>query len=467
MKRALRLAPLLLLLAAGCSGKGNTGRLEVDPALQAEVPWIYGYPAAVDPVTKAVVVPNAPAYPPIGANTPDPGSRVSFETAEQRTAACAALDGIELSQWHHDFEPVPAAGDGEAGRIGVAQFFSAYGDKTEGSWVTPGDASFYADLIAGRGKIAPFLDYGTVAAAPWGLAADAIQNGPSCDGTPSNWALHIRGGRFNYFGGGTEHPLGLDCTLGAQAEACDHFVDVVGDGRTKTGDGALDASSYDGIAFWARRGPDGASGLQVTLQDKYTSDRLARTDRSSGTPSPGVGYCRRVQPCRTTCVDGASCAPLQLPGLSDLEGMHRCVPDGADPTQGFPEPALQQMLFPPCGQSACVPPGYDPDFDFTDTQCKPYNFTGLEENNYCFGDTPPPAADERCGDGFASNISLSTDWQFFKLPFDRFQQVGFAKKAPASDVPQRTLASIAFLFSVGNTDFYVDNLSFYRNATGH
>jgi hypothetical protein len=464
MKRAFWLGPLCLLTLAACSGKGNSGRKEVDPAVQAAVPWLYGYPPAVDPTTKGIVAPSAPVYPAIGANTPDPGSRVSFATAEQRAEACAALDGIELSSWHHDFEPVPAAA-GEAGLIGVAQFFSAYGDKTEGSWVTPGDSSFYADLIAGRGKIQPLPDYGLVMAPPWGLASDSIQNGPSCDGTPSNWALHIRGGRFNYFGGGTEHPFGLDCTLGAQAEACDHLVDVVGDGRpARTGDGVVDASSYDGIAFWARRGPDGASALQVTLQDKYTSDRLARTDLSSGTPTPGVGYCRRVTPCRTTCVDGASCVPLQFPGLADPEGMQRCVPDGADPNQGFMEPALQHMLFPPCGATTCQPPGYDPDFDFADTQCKPYNFTGLEENNYCFGDTPPPPADERCGDGFVSNISLSTDWQFFKLPFDRFQQVGFAKKAPANDVPQRTLASIAFLFSVGYTDFYVDNLSFYRNA---
>jgi hypothetical protein len=462
MKRALRLAPLLVLLA-GCSGKGNSGRLEVDPVLQAEVPWLYGFPPAVDLATKSAIVPSAPVYPPIGANTPDPGSRVTFATDAGRTAACAALDGIELSQWHHDFEPVPAAA-GEAGTIGVAQYFSAYEDRTEGSWVVPGDASFYTDLVAGRGKILPIG--GTVAAAPWGLAADSIQDGPSCDGTPSNWALHIRGGRFNYFGGGSEHPFGLDCTLGAQAEACDHLVDVVGDGRAAVGDGAIDASSYDGIAFWARRGPDGASGLQVTLQDKYTSVRLARTDLTTGTPSPGVGYCRRVQPCYPTCFDGASCVPLQLLN-GDPADMHRCVPDGADPKQAIMEPALQQLLFPPCGQSACVPPGYDPDFDLNDTQCKPYNFTGLEENNYCFGATPPPAADERCGDGYASNVSLSTDWQFFKLPFDRFQQVGFAKKAPANDVPKRTLASIAFLFSVGNTDFYVDNLSFYRNATGH
>lgn len=459
MKRALLLAPLCLALAA-CSGKGNTGRNDVDPALQAAVPWLNGYPPAVDPATKSAVMPNVAVFPPIGANTPDPGSRVLFDTEKHRAAACEALAGIELSRWHHDFEPVRAE-QGEAGTIGIAPYFSAYDDKTDGSWHVPGDASFYPGLIAQRGKILP--PGGTVGAGPWGLAADGITNGPSCDGAPNNWALHIRGGRFNYYGGGAEHPFGLDCTLGNQAEACEKLVDVVGDARASVGDVAIDASDYDGISFWARRGPDGASGLMVTLQDKYTSDRLAKTDLTSGTPSPGVGYCKRVKQCIPTCSDGASCVPMQLLN-GDPPDMHRCVPEGADPKQAIMEPALQQMLFPPCGQSTCVPPGYDPDFDYNATQCKPYNFTGLEENNYCFGDTPPPAADERCGDGYAQSISLSTDWTFHKLPFDRFQQVGFAKKAPANDVVQRTLASIAFLFSVGYADFYVDNLSFYRNA---
>jgi hypothetical protein len=460
MRRALLFAPLWLLVAA-CAGKGNTGRNEVDPALQAAVPWLNGYPPALD-ATKSAVVPAAPVYPPIGPNTPDPGSRVVFDTDEHRAQACKPLAGIELSSWHHDFEPVrevPGSGN-LAGTIGVAQFFSAYDDKTDGSWHVPGDASWYSDVAGGRGTIPPPPSSSSMTPLPpWGLAADAIPNGPSCDGTANNWALHIRGGRFNYYGGGAEHPFGLDCTLGGQlGDVCDHQVDVVGDGRA---DLAIDASAYDGIAFWARRGPDGASGLMINLQNKYTSDRLARTDGVTG--KPGVGYCKRIKQCIPTCADGASCVPMQLLN-GDPVDMHRCVPEGADPKQAIMEPALQQLLFPPCGQSTCVPPGYDPDLDYDDTQCKPYNFTGLEENNYCFGDTPPPAADERCGDGYVSNISLSTDWQFYKLPFDRFQQVGFAKKVPATDKLSKTLYSIAFLFSVGYADFYVDNLSFYRNA---
>lgn len=451
MRRILWLA-LPALVAAACSGKGNTGREGFEPTLVAQVPWINGAPPLIcgqdpdqvppeyagncDPnQPKQAAVPPNPMFPPIGPNTPDPGSRVKFDTAEQLAAACKAEEGIELSAWRHNFEPYGTA------TVGVAPFFAVYDDKTEGSWHTPEDAAFYSAFGAKRDS------------SIWGTAADMIQGGPSCDGAANNWALHVRGGRFNYFGGGAEHPLYLDCPT--QTEACDLLVDAVGDGRP---DKAMDASSYDGISFWARRGPDGAPGLMVVLQDKYTSDRLARTSQTGG---PGMGYCTRYKQCIPTCADGTECKPVQFG--EEPAPVYRCVPPGVDPSASLMEKALLQKLYPPCGESTCLPATYDPDVDFNNTQCKPYNFTGLDENYFCFGDTPPAAPDERCGDGFVSNVSLSTDWQFYKLPFDAFQQVGFGKKAPPNDVPQKALYSVSFLFSVGYTDFYVDNLHFYRN----
>jgi len=481
VKRASWLLPLAFVVA--CSGKGNSGRKEIDPALIAQVPWVNGAGPLIDPNIQPAqaYIPPDPMFPAIGADQPDPGSRVQFDTDKHRAQACAALDGVVLSDWHLDFEPYRKA------TVGVAPFFAVYDDHTEGSFHTPEDAAFYPSFGAKRDS------------SIWGTAASQITGGPACDtlpaswgNKPNGWALHVRGGRFNYFGGGAEHTVGLDCP-GAddpeidpgQAEACNLMVDAVGDGRT---DKAFDMTKvvrpdgikYTGIAFWARRGPDSGSGLFVAFQDKYTSDRLARTTRlPDGTVSPGVGYCKRYRQCYPNCADGTECKPFQF--ADEAFPIARCVPPGIDPTSAMMEKALAQKLYPPCGAGskpgdmpfiggACTPPSYDPDIDFDNTQCKPYNFTGLDENYFCYGDTPPANPDERCGDGFLSSISLSTDWQFYKIPFSAFQQQGFGKKVPPSkwlpnktDIPEAALQTIVFAFSVGNIDFYVDNLSFYAD----
>lgn len=461
MRRALAFASLLLA-AGACSGKGNSGRKEIDPALIAQVPWINGAPPLVDPASGQALLPSDPQFPPIGpggVDTPDPGSRLRFDTEEDRKKNCAEVRRIVPSAWQLNFEPFGVA------TVGVAPFFAVYDDHTEGSWHTPEDAAFYAGFGSHRDATSGI----------WGTAASQIVNGPSCDGAANNWALHVRGGRFNYFGGGAEHPFFLDCPT--QPGACELSKPILDDTRPEK---VFDVSQFTGIAFWARRGPDGITGLQILLQDKYTSDRLARSGESG---TPGLKNCSRIKQCYPTCADGAMCTPVETDGRM----IDRCVPtkvDAAgnvvpalDPTDSMMEPALLWKLYPPCGASACATPNYDRDYDYDHTlpepylaQCKPYNFTGLDENYWCFGDKStdlptgdrPAAPDERCGDGFVSNISLSTDWQFYKLPFAAFQQVGFGKKVPPEDDPTKTLYSIAFLFSVGYTDFFVDNITFYN-----
>lgn len=431
MKRALLLAPLGLLLLGACSGEGNDGKLKISPDLIAQVPWINGAPPVLTE-TGMAVVPADPVFPDIASGQPDPGSR-TFDPAQSDLADdCAPLSGLELSGWRHDFEPTPP------GTTGVAQFWSGYLDYTQGAWLVPGDAAWYPNTASQRNPLI------------WGLASAPIVNGPSCDGAPNSYALHIKGGRFNAFGGGAEHPLSLDCNgyqPGGVADLCSNPEAILGE--------VMDISGYDGIAFWARRGPEGGDGLQLGIQTKDTSDYLARTGKL------GPKYCERIKPCLPSCDNGAECTEF----MTQPDGVtrFRCVPPGADPNLTT-EPSLREFLYPLCGVDTCKGASYFPDPDFGDevnpTQCKPYTFSGLEENYWCFHDEPAAPGD-RCGDGFVSNVSLSTDWTFYKLPFENFRQVGFAKHVDRFDL--KNVFSIAFQFSVGYADFYVDNVSFYRN----
>jgi hypothetical protein len=448
MKRAVLGVAFVLLVASACSGKGNTGKVEVDPLLVQQVPWLNGRPAQHDDTGKAVVPGRFDVlhYPRIGLGVADPGSRVFDPNETDHSQACEALRGIELSSWRHHFEPT---GDG---LVGVAQFWSNYFDATDGAWLVPGDASWYPETASLRDG------------AIWGLASEKIDNAqraqlgdaplglPTCgEATPNLHALHLRGGRFNHFGGGAEHPLNLDCTMGAPAG---YAGDICRPDTMLTE--MVDVSSYDGIAFWARRGPEGAGGLQLGIQTKDTSDYLARSGKLGGK------YCQRIKTCAPQCDDGAECVEVTQndPPATRL----RCVPPGADPNK-TPEPSLLELLYPQCGVDTCKGPPYfmDPDFgpdNLPAAECKPYTFSGLEESYWCFYDAPAAPGD-RCGDGFVSNVSLSTEWTFYKLPFESFRQVGFAKHVDRFDL--KNVFSIALQFSVGYVDFYVDNVSFYRN----
>lgn len=448
MKRALGLCWLASVL--GCSGPGNDGQpirnktwVEdgVEYHLFDEVPWANRATPQFDEEGN-LKISEEPLYPPIATGMPDPGSR---------EVDCSGLEDIEVSSYYVDnFEPF-----GSGAVVGIAPGWSSYDDGSDASFRVPGDADWYPDYKAKAGNQAPF-----------GLASDRLEgNRPQCDGGPNDWAVHYRGGRFNWYGGGMARPftVGRLMSDGTTPETCPPGSDLCvlnDDGSLTLGNDGLpvkywDVSAYDGVVFWARRGPEGATALLVGLQDRHTSDDLAK-----GNPNR---ECERIKTCRPNCVNGFEC--ITNPDIvGDERFLHRCMPPGFDETVWRAEaknPALLEFVFPRCDVSTCIPPWFNPDTDFDNTECKPYQFTGLEENYWCYGDTPPPPPAERCGDGFVAPISLSTDWKLYKLPFDSFRQVGFGKRAPSFDL--KTLYSVAFQFTVGYTDVYVDNLSFYRN----
>lgn len=479
MKRALRLSPLLLVFGA-CSGKGNTGQPErnftfcvdgqgrsVDCTSEAQmgelklweqVPWAN---RATPQIAEdgAVKVSALPVYPPISAHTPDMGSR---------EVDCSSLDGIELSPYYVDtFEPLSAA------NVGMAPGWSSYDDGSDASFRVPGDIDWYPGL-------ALRTDLG-----PYGMPAqrhDALPGArPACDGAPNDWVLHYRGGRFNYYGGGMSHPLAAEHTdraTGTQlAHGCPEGSDLCPeagpDGQPSydifgvppatfpTGQPHefWDVSKYDGVTFWARRGPDGSTSMLVGLQNKYTSDDLARDNER---------FCKRLKVCAPRCINGYECRineSLPPPAEGDAADeeylLERCMPPNFN-VGSVTNPALREFLFPRCGQSTCKPPVFYPDKAYEGTTCNATEFTANDAGYWCSSEERPvPAYAERCGDGFVAPVTLSTDWQLYKLPFDAFKQVGFGRVAPSFDL--KSLYSIAFQFTVGYTDVYVDNVSFYRN----
>jgi hypothetical protein len=207
----------------------------------------------------------------------------------------------------------------------------------------------------------------------------------------------------------------------------------------------------------------------LTLTDNFTSDRLARENQK---------YCRRLRKCNTRCLSGAPCTLQQdntgtFPtGSGQPMMVYRCYDPEAGAFPYVPTPTAAtdinsrvDALYPRCGPSACTSPSTYKDLDFDGKECQPYTFPADDiTGEYCFnpGDPPPPDRDEQCLDGWATPIDLSTDWKFYTIPFSQLRQGGFGKKAPYFNL--HAVDTIAFTVIVGWADFYIDNVTFYRNT---
>jgi hypothetical protein len=434
---------LVCAVVPGCSGSANTGRERIPDALAEQVPWVDGRPPVRDE-SGQVVVPEEPVYPDIATGQSDPGS------AE---ADCSPLRGLAFSTvWYLTFE----ADDSLDDAVGVAAAWAGHDDDSEGAFRVPGEVNWYAGL---RGRHN----------APWGMPAQKVDDAPRCGGVANDWALHFRGGRFNQFGAGIGHPLALldPCPRVDDAASPDARLCPPRPGPADTEDAAgiplkapdgtpyaqvhgfWDISGFDGIAFWARRGPEGQGSLTLVIQDKYTSDDLARENET---------YCRRQVACRTTCANRQPCSPVDP---ADDASLHRCFDPDEGPIPVTLDEALVDELYPRCGESACTFPVTYPDRDHEGEVCQPYTFDTHLSGEYCFAENEePPDADTRCGDGYARTVTLSTDWKFFKVPFHELRQQGFGKISPSMDLT--TVSNVTFVVPAGWADFYLDNITFYR-----
>jgi hypothetical protein len=301
-----------------------------------------------------------------------------------------------------------------------------------------------------------------------------------------NSVFHVLGGPFTNWGGG----MGISL-MKVFADNCagqDPRPEYCPPQGVEFATETLDLSRWEGIALWARRGPEGQADLRVMLGDKYTDDDLSHmhynhapsppykgAELSPGEPAhPHPKYCERVKKC--SCEDYSRPCTLytRQTGYSDNSAFsaHFCwdpALDTARPSYSFQFDSCgsgtRTML---CDQEMCdidysACPGCD-DKPFKGKPCTHFVFSGSDAGNYCFqpGVDPDPAlGHQRCGDHWYYPISLTTDWQFYMVPFTDLHQEGWAK---VSDHLDLTAASVLRLtWNLGWLDVWVDDISFYRH----
>jgi hypothetical protein len=333
---------------------------------------------------------------------------------------------------------------------------------------------------------------------------------------PKNTVLHVLGGPFRGWGGGigvamqklngraiddpstTGDPNRLLCV--STIDKPEHCPPTTAEYAVRVG--ALDVSRFDGISWWARRGPNSQVGLRVNVGDKHTDDDLnylayhhsifthrplCETGQPSGDCEPI--YCQRVRECacRThkacTYYAVAPLSPSDPPGFycgSTPEEVLQSTGAGAQgsgsddnrfcdrtacdrPYAAFPnDVALGRDGGPVPAPDGGTLPG-DP--KFFGRPCTPYAWPNGVGSSYCFDPEkdPPPAPDtEICGDHFMTTVNLSTEWQFYRVPFTDLRQQGFGKRAPQLDLTSVSL--VRFTWDVGYIDYWIDDVSFYRMA---
>lgn len=500
-----------LLLTAACGADGNTGRLA--PSAQKDgagvdiitkIPWMNAGVPLIDSSNiddPRIVTSNSPYFPKfIDKRFPGKGNASdAIKTLVDPGSLpidCTEYQQYKTAPWMATMEPSDVANevDGDATLLaGIAARWAGADDYTRGSWRTPGFTTWYPDLLNNTDRLNPTV-WGTPAQRvtprpddpPADPNSDPFPPGPvpSCDGKPNDYVLHMRGDGFRYYGGNVAHilagdnyPLSGHCPPGSDLCPKDPDpttpLDPVGFPRKAWTLPALhtywDASAWEGFGFWARLGPAASmSTVMVTLNDKYTSDDMNRENET---------FCRRIYACRSQCQNYEPCS--KVPGVTTNNGLdlYRCY----DPAKGaLPNPVINptgasgdllDAAFPRCdppelrgkpGGSACTFRDTYPDADFEGKACRPYTFTSGESAEYCYNedDLPPPSREERCGDGYSTMLSVTTDWKYYAVPFSSMRQGGYGKKSPMLD--KSAIYSITIGWSAGTVDLYIDDVTLYR-----
>jgi hypothetical protein len=261
--------------------------------------------------------------------------------------------------------------------------------------------------------------------------------------------------------------------------------------------GSVDVSQYEGVSFWARRGPNSQAGIRVMVGDKFTDDDLNYlAQRGRLDAGPQTLYCQRLREC--DCVSHQACTTYPAgvpPFIAAGIGAQFCIAPpqgttfanecagaagtlGGSGSQGggasnccdrfqcnqWYAPYPNDMVLPnqaPYTNSLMFPQG---DIQFAGRPCTPYQWPNGVGGSFCFDpaiDPPPPANAQQCGDHWMATATLTTEWKYFVIPFTDLHQQGWAQRSEHLDLT--SVSVVRFTWDAGWIDYYIDSLSFYRH----
>ncbi len=258
---------------------------------------------------------------------------------------------------------------------------------------------------------------------------------------------------------------------------------------------SADLSAWEGITFWARRGPFAGPGFRPGLLDRTTSDdfnkqlpadraacRSVYTKCSCSNERPCTHWSKATDPHPTQAQMDASVEPL----LPDIPEGYFCWDPKLDAWPAW-DPTLR------CGQTACdyysntpIPSmTYNPvdaaaanlwstvtaagqGINTMSCSPRPYVFhdSTTPAANYCYRpgiDLDPPEKMQRCNDGFLGSVLLDPIWRRYFVPFADLRQ-GSIDKHSFSGIDLGMVETLIFAFPGGNMDVWLDDVAFYRKT---
>ncbi len=306
---------------------------------------------------------------------------------------------------------------------------------------------------------------------------------PYADMVPSSLpgptqAVRFKGGPFTEYGGGFGQSLLTISNSPSRATLAPLLTSISpefpGISVMDPTGGAYDLRTWDGLAIWVRRGPDGQSTMRIGITEKHSAEDL-NSQALADLNYPGVvegKYCKRWRICG--CSGGTPCT------LGPDSNYHCYDPSLESPSAA--DLGADQIKYPSCGTTRCQQNNTssttpDPLFSKIATpehpeiqaaaMCNPAVTADGRSDSYCWDpaiDPKPPAKRERCNNPFSRAFTVTTDWQLIKVPFSELRQADEAQVADGMDLS--SVKQLVVTYGGGWIDFWVANVGFYRAAPG-